>query len=331
MARKTGSRGCTDSGGTSEEHTQSRVFDIRRKQNTFLRRLTAVRFHLGFSRLSDTKSLLDGRFLHLSGDFENLIDENGTRAPLNDVPLRELDGPYSFVVITDPHITCADTRGFERVADMFVPSDAFAVVNGDLTRSGSREQLETFLAMAGRLPVPCYPVIGNHDIYFHSWPVWKQLMGTTIYRVDSGTTTLLMLDSANGRFGLPQIDWLQTQLESARERIFVFSHCNFFIPRATTIQQFAALWERSVIVRLFADKVSAVFTGHSHKRYVHTAENVPYINTDDFKTNASFCRVYVTPGGVRYEYGNLETDGRQTVQVPKRLAELSAAAIVRSS
>ncbi len=282
---------------------------------SWLKRIYEKRFFLGFRRLATQKKKQDGRFLFLTSDFTARTPEQNTRLPINYKALKNIAKPekahsvfaeeYSFLIITDLHLKEDNARGIENIKNIVKPSDEFLIINGDLTNSGTREQMNLLLHVLDTVPIPVYPVIGNHDIYFHAWPLWQELFGETIYRIDSGNTTLLILDSANGRLGQQQMLWIEQQLKQTREHVFVFSHCNFFIPRFSVLQQFAALWERNHIFNLFHNKVDAVFTGHSHKRHIHIAKEVPYVNLDDFRDKNSFCRVYVTFFGIRYEYGNI--------------------------
>jgi predicted phosphodiesterase len=148
---------------------------------------------------------------------------------LEDLSL-SLPDEYSFIILNDTHIEDGDAHGLEKLSSV-TNGAAFVVVNGDITQNGSRKDLQRFIEIAGSLGVPCYPVIGNHDIYFNNWPVWKELIGSTCYRIDSSTssTSIFVLDSANGTLGSAQYEWLEEGLKTAKRHTLVFTHTNIFI------------------------------------------------------------------------------------------------------
>jgi len=126
-----------------------------------------------------------------------------------------LDDTYSFIVVTDTHINNGKAWGLEKLKDV-IKSDSdikFVVFTGDISQDGNRVNIEKFIQIAGTLDVPCYPVIGNHDIYFGNWKVWEDLIGSTCYRINCTSATLLILDSANSYFGAKQLDWLENELK----------------------------------------------------------------------------------------------------------------------
>lgn len=276
-----------------------------RSKISLYKKITGLRFKLGFTRLLSKKSLRSGRFGFLQSQFTLRTPEQNTRFPLNAELLPALPETYSFVVISDIHLKKNDKRMLEQLQYAFIKGDAFLVCVGDLTASGSKEDVQEFLKIIDTIPVPCYPIIGNHDIYRHNWPVWQELIGETVYRIDTGSTTLLMLDSANGLLGKNQLDWFEQQLTSTNKHVFVFSHCNFFVHRRIAFQQFPNFAERNRFIKICKDKVDAVFTGHSHHRYSHIAENVLYVNMEDFRDKGIFCRVHVSAQKFQCSYGTV--------------------------
>lgn len=301
----------------SKRRKYARIPFILTNKIPLLKQITGIRFKRGFSRLSEKQTIFDGRFFWLS-HFVELEDGDFSRQPMNVLSLLQKNLPsdlvqnplpdtYSFLILTDPHITQEDTRLFERLPNICIQSDAFLIINGDATRSGSPEQLDLLTDLIQYIPLPVYPVVGNHDIYFHRWSLWQKVMGKSIYRIDSGTTTFFVLDSANGLFGSTQLDWLEEQLKTVKtgSHLFIFSHCNFFIPRHMIFQQFYDFKDRSRFIKLCKGKVEAVFTGHSHKQYSHIAEGVPYINLEDFRDKGTYCRVHVSPKGFHCTYGSV--------------------------
>ncbi|GHV71446.1 hypothetical protein AGMMS49928_23210 [Spirochaetia bacterium] len=59
--------------------------------------------------------------------------------------------------------------------------------------------------------------------------LWRELIGSTVYRIDSSDTSLFFLDNANASFGYDQIQWLEDGLKTAKKNTFVFAQENLFI------------------------------------------------------------------------------------------------------
>ncbi|MFP3040677.1 metallophosphoesterase [Treponema primitia] len=218
---------------------------------------------------------------------------------------RSLGNEYSFIVLTDTHIEDGKAHGLEGLKDLIKPDDKFVVVTGDITQNGSRRDVEKFIEIARTLGIPCYPVIGNHDIYFDNWPIWKDLIGSTRYRIDHDTTSLFVLDSANASFGSDQLDWLQDELRSAQSHVFVFTHANLFVETPADIEQLTDTRERARIISILKGRADAMFMGHVHRRIIRKAGGVEYITIEDFKANGVYCRVHVSDSGISWEFEKL--------------------------
>jgi predicted phosphodiesterase len=217
-----------------------------------------------------------------------------------------LGDEYSFIVITDIHIEGGNAHGLENIQTVIEsnPEIKFAAFCGDITQKGAEQDVKKFIEVTNNLPIPAYPVIGNHDIYSGHWSVWKRLIGSTSYRVNGGGATLFILDSANGFFGKEQLDWLENELKSAQGRVFVFSHHNFFVDHPN-VQQLADTRERARIISILNGKCDIMFTGHSHERLIRKAGGTLFVNIEDFVSNKTYCLVSVKNTGVSYEFKKL--------------------------
>jgi len=251
--------------------------------------------------------------LFASTDLDERLREKNNFKFLNSADLAPVNwgDEYSFIVITDTHIEKGNAYGLEKIKTLTENNTEikFAAFCGDLSQNGAEQDIKKMLEIARSLTIPVYPVIGNHDIYFGNWSVWKKLIGSTSYRVNGDSATLFILDSANAFLGKEQTDWLENELKSspgkAEGRVFVFSHHNFFAGSAVNIQQTADIRERARIISLLSGKCDIMFTGHSHERLIKEAGNTLYVNIEDFVTNGTYCLVSVKKAGISYEFKKL--------------------------
>jgi 3',5'-cyclic AMP phosphodiesterase CpdA len=220
--------------------------------------------------------------------------------------------PYAFIVLSDTHIEGGNTRGLERIAGAVQTEGAgFVVITGDITQNGRGEDLRRFLDLAESLrslspPVPLYPVIGNHDIFCGNWSAWRDIIGSSIYRIDSPDTTLIVLDSANANFGSEQLRWLEDQLQSVKENCFIFTHANLFTESIHDVEMVTDTRERARILSMLKGRCDAVFAGHVHRRIIRNAGGVWYITQEDFRDNSTYCLVRVdAAGGISWEFKKL--------------------------
>jgi len=246
--------------------------------------------------------------LFASTDLDTRLKEKNNFKFLSsgDLSPMTLGEEYLFIVLTDTHIEKGNTYGLEELKTVIENNKdiKFAVFCGDITQNGKEKDVKKFIDTARSLGIPAYPVIGNHDIYFGNWPVWKDLIGSTSYRVSGDGATLFILDSANGFIGKGQTDWLENELKETRGKVFVFSHHNFFVGRPKG-QQLADTKERARIISLLSGKCDIMFTGHSHERLIREAGGVLYLNIEAFTRNRTYCLVSVKKTGVSYEFKNL--------------------------
>ena len=218
-----------------------------------------------------------------------------------------LEDTFTFIVLTDTHILDRNAHGLERLAEEIIESDAFVVILGDITENGKQEDVERFIEIARTFGIPTFPLIGNHDIYFNTWHIWRDLIGSTSYRINGTNTTLFILDSANAFLGSEQLNWLERELKSASDHVFIFTHANMFVKNIIDVQQHTDIRERARFTSMLAERGTAVFMGHTHRRSIRNAGSVKYINIEDFRSSKVYCRVEVFPEGIRYNFIRMNT------------------------
>jgi len=218
-------------------------------------------------------------------------------------------GTYSFIVMTDTHVENGDIKDLKKIASVITTDVKFIVNLGDISQNGKEEDIKAITDYTKNYSVPYYPVIGNHDIYFGNWQVWKKYIGSTRYKIEGGDFTLFILDSANAFIGKAQVDWLERELKKvpAGNKVFVFTHSDLFVQDKIKIQQTYDLAERARIMSILQNdgKCKIVFMGHSHERVEKEFGGIKYVSMEDYKSTLVYCLVEVKPDGVSYKFDNL--------------------------
>ena len=260
---------------------------------------------------------LDERLEHRN-NYKFLDGKNSQGEDRNWRTTLTLGDSFQFIVLSDTHIQDGDAFGLEKLADVTKNNTEikFVVITGDITQDAAVKDIDKFIEIADSLGVPCYPVAGNHDVYYRNdtinrdkgWPVWKEKIGSTNYRINGGGATLFILDSANSFFGKDQLDWLEREINTntKNSRIFVFSHSPLFVIGPMDMQQMTDTKERARILSILRNKCKIMFMGHLHKHMENKAGNVDYLALASYIEDKAYYLVTVTPGGVRYERKTLK-------------------------
>ena len=167
---------------------------------------------------------------------------------------------------------------------------------------------------------PCFPVIGNHDVYYDCAEYYKQYFHTSTYTVTVKTVggfqdLYILLDSGNGTFGQRQTKWLEEQLEHRADyrHCFVISHnwlfrtsYNYTTTPAANLPQDEQYAFMDLMSR---NNVELVLMGHFHMREQRQFGGVQYVMTDNLNDGGKPSYLVVTVGEkVRYEYEELAMD-----------------------
>jgi len=218
------------------------------------------------------------------------------------------DESFSFIVVTDSHLEEGKKGTFDNY-DKFgeavrnTPNVKFVVHLGDATQSGYEKEINKFLEVSDSLGVPFYPAIGNHDFYFYNWHYWRDKIGSTSYRVDDNKNklSLYILDSGNSYFGKEQLDWLEKDIISANELVFVFTHAPLFVEGPVDMQQLTDTKERARMASILRNRCNIMFMGHLHKNMYNKTGNVIYLGLASFIEDQAYCLVTVTGSKVEYK------------------------------
>lgn len=201
---------------------------------------------------------------------------------------------YVIYVCTDSHIT----RKSHKLLDYFI----------DQYNAASTPKLALHLGdhIDGQKNYPCvdsilnlsndhlFSALGNHDIYFKQWPIYRSYFHTSAYWFDTNNGNkkldlFICLDSAEGSLGVDQTNWLKKLLEAKSQegyrRIIVFTHTHLWkLDGSQGHTSNMALEETYELTSLLAQyNVEFVWCGHQHARQSVIFKGVNYLVLDSSK------------------------------------------------
>ena len=156
------------------------------------------------------------------------------------------------------------------------------------------------------VPLPFFPVVGNHDITHNGWALWSNIFHSSFYSFYVSVATeghksyydhFIFLDTASGTLGQEQVDLIEADVLDDKmfeqygiynRHTFVFSHTNIFRPSSL---QFASTFPREetfFLLNQFAEwNATIVFCGHVHKWDEQEVGGVRYITLDSMSERNS--------------------------------------------
>ncbi len=174
-----------------------------------------------------------------------------------------------------------DTCAFlEKTVDRIVrldPRPDVVIHTGDLTNDGDAADYATVADILGRLPMPVFPILGNHDLRglardaFSPLP-FRSPSGPFSYVVEDFAVRIVALDSlvegqAGGRLGSEQISWLDSVLAQRRTAptLVMLHHPPF--DTGLEFMDRIGLSDRADLAAVIAghDQVLLVAAGHIHR------------------------------------------------------------------
>lgn len=242
---------------------------------------------------------------------------------INDVP-----DDYCFYSCSDIHVNDDNSRFAKYITiERNDPEAIFSIIAGDLANeSGEGPYILADSAMQFDASVhaendPCFPIIGNHDVYFDCAEFYKQHFHTSTYTVTVNTVSglkdlFIFLDSGNGTHGQRQLEWLEEQLSHRDEYRYCFVISHNWLFRTTynyTTTPAANLPEEeqyAFMDLMSQNHVDMVVMGHFHYRDTKTFAGVKYVMTDNLnedKEEPSYMVVRCADK-ITYEYRHLNND-----------------------
>ena len=226
---------------------------------------------------------------------------------------------YAVWVCTDSHITKTTHRNLDYFMDQYkaAPSPKVALHLGDIIDAQKNfECADSIVHFAGQTRADTiFQTLGNHDIYFKQWPIYRNYFKTSVYWFDTynGDKKLdlfICLDTGEGTLGVDQMAWLRKLLEAKSKegyrRIIVYTHTHFWkLDGSQGHTSNFALEETYELAALLAQYgVEFVWSGHQHSRQSVIYKGVNYLVLDatkDSESGQSYLTVDMGPSAI-YHY-----------------------------
>lgn len=203
-----------------------------------------------------------------------------------------------FLHITDPHLVTPGQplHGLDPyarlqacVADILEHhrDAAFCVITGDLAHKGELAAYAGMREVLQALPMPCYPLMGNHDFrapfreVFTDAPRDADGFVQTVLR--HGDRHFILMDTLSegengGRYCERREAWLAAQLEAARGApVYLFMHHPPFAIGIPCLDRMALLAPERMAALLGAHRnIVHLFFGHVHRPVCGSWRGIPF-------------------------------------------------------
>jgi predicted phosphodiesterase len=183
--------------------------------------------------------------------------------------------PFQFALLSDVQ------EAIVRVADVFdkineQPDVRFLLGAGDLTQSGSREELERYQRELLRLKVPSFTTLGNHELGA-SPDLYHDYFGRSSFHFRFHGVAFTLLDDGSASLDPLVYDWLDGWLADARHDVHVIAmHIPPLDPIGVRNGAFASRIEAAKLLgRLAEGHVDLTLYGHIHSYYEFDNAGIP--------------------------------------------------------
>jgi len=211
-----------------------------------------------------------------------------------------------FIQVTDVHYVVQNERANEYLKALAndinrIRDIDFVVFTGDNIDSPSAENLHGFLRATKKINVPCYFVIGNHDvstnakmdkdkyldvIRYHNWfyPAWKPN-----YKFEKKGMVFVLVDGAkqiipgpNGYYKQDTLAWLDKILDKNKKKpVIILQHFPVVAPyKSNSHKTYKA--ENYLEMLDKHENVVAVVSGHYHFNKEEMRNGVYHVSTPAF-------------------------------------------------
>lgn len=222
---------------------------------------------------------------------------------------------YKMAVMADVHI--GSTLNFDKAISKIKNQNYNALIlNGDIC-NGNKSDFNRYFAHIKQVePIPYFPLVGNHELYFSGWANYLAYFGSSTYyfsiKSNKAEDLIICLDTGSGTLGSKQLAWFKNLLATKRKgyrNCIVFTHNNLYRIRHTSSTN-PLTEELLVMTELFARyRVNMVVAGHDHRKNVQTLGNTVHITlnamVDGFE-HADFLTISSNDGIVSYQFTEID-------------------------
>jgi 3',5'-cyclic-AMP phosphodiesterase len=170
----------------------------------------------------------------------------------------------------------------DRVQDIYgsmntIEGARFALIVGDLTESGSEDELERFRVELKSLHLPRYATLGNHELGTDDPPKYFAWYGRGTHGFTFGDVGFTLVDSASATVDPTSQEKLDGYLAEHRQRLHVVGmHIPPVDPIGVRNGAFSSHAEaQRVLSRLAEANVDLTVYGHVHSYYAFTNAGIP--------------------------------------------------------
>ncbi|MBP6611717.1 MAG: metallophosphoesterase, partial [Paludibacter sp.] len=190
------------------------------------------------------------------------------------------------------------------------------VLNGDIC-NGNKSDYENYATQVKQVkPIPYFPLVGNHELYFGGWSSYLSYFGSSTYyftiKTNQSEDLFICLDTGSGTLGSKQLEWFKNLLKTKRSTFrncIIFTHNNLYRIRHTSSTN-PLTEELMVLTELFARyKVNIVVAGHDHQKNIVSLGNTNHITLNamlDGFNHADFLTLSCTNGELEYQFTDLK-------------------------
>jgi len=208
---------------------------------------------------------------------------------------------YIVYVCSDSHITRNTHVNLDYFMAQYSAAQGpkLAIHLGDLIDAQKNFACADSIVHTGRTRADTlFQTVGNHDVYFNQWDIFRSYFGTSVYWFDTNNGNkkldlFICLDSAEGTLGTDQTKWLRELLaRKAKEgyrRIIVYTHTHFWkldgSQGHTSNFSLEDTYELSALFSQYG--VDYVWSGHQHAKQSVIYKGVNYLVLDATKDSES--------------------------------------------
>lgn len=235
------------------------------------------------------------------GSDERFADSEAYNYTTEPMTIRVPEESYRIYVTTDNHIdfTANNLDDFVKAYKQDAAAAPFVLALGDLINAVDHypfmyEHLSQVWTMApqhsAERPDTCFVTLGNHDMYYDQWKVFREYFPSSTYWFEVETPSCkdlyIALDSGSGTVGYKQKNWLTKLLrrksQEGYRHIFLYTHTHFFkkdnSQGHTSCMALEETYELAAILAKY--DVELVLQGHSHHRDITRFKGIDFLRLD---------------------------------------------------